>query len=58
MYVGQVEICHLDAKQQAVVLAKVPSTADQCREVDVEDNGGLRFLVWDVWDDVLHLPGI
>lgn len=38
----------LDVKQQAVVLAKVPSAADQCREVDAEDDGGLRFLVWDV----------
>lgn len=37
----------LDVKQQAVVLAKV-SAADQCREVDAEDDGGLRFLVWDV----------
>lgn len=38
----------LDAKQQAVVLAKVPSAADPCREVDAEDDGGLRPLVWDV----------
>lgn len=48
----------MDAKQPAVVLAKEPSAADQCREVDAEDNGGLRFLVGDVWDDGLHLPGI
>lgn len=48
----------MDAKQLAVVLAKEPSAADHCREVDAEDNGGLRFLVGDVWDDGLHLLGI